>query len=105
MSLIDRMPASVSSVEEAKATYTALAQMVKEENNPTVTLPADDKRDLGLLETLAGCAPVVTNTDGTRTVTLLVETPAPAAKPDTAVKQAAAAESSFARSEEQRRRE
>jgi len=104
MSVIDRMPASVKLVPEAAQAWEDLAKLVKDESNPVVLLPAEDKRDLDLLTQIGGIT--VTAKDGAREVTLLVETAAPAAeKPATAVKEAAAAESSFADGEEQRRRE
>ncbi|KKQ92636.1 MAG: hypothetical protein UT17_C0001G0015 [Candidatus Woesebacteria bacterium GW2011_GWB1_39_10] len=103
--LNNRMPESVKLVEDAKATYEALAAMVLDDSHPVVVLPADAKELPGveLLVSLGGA----TFVPETREVTLLVEAPvAPEQKPPAGVKEAAAAQSSFAgqgRREEERR--
>jgi len=103
--LLSKVPSSIAAVPEALAAWEELAKMVQDDSNPVVTLPGEDARDLTLVTTLGG-ADIVTNEDGTRTVTLKVEEASIDESDEGSVKEAATAESKFAgrrRSSERRR--
>src|SRR5512141_2820576 len=104
--LLGQMPASLNEVADAKATWSALANLVTDDANPTVTLKAGDALIDGLeLLTALTAVTVADGTDGEKIVTLMLETPAAAPAPKTSVKEAAAAPSSFAGQEDLRERE
>lgn len=71
--ILSQMPESVKMVEPASALYEELARMKDfDDATRSVTLSAEDQRDLGLLTNLSG-ATVTNNADGSRTVTLNVQ--------------------------------
>jgi len=104
--LFDKMPGSLNEIDDAKAAWEALAKLVTDDSKPVVTLKPGDEliQGLELLTTLTA-ATVVDDPDGSKVVTLLLETAPEAPAPKVGVKEAAAAQSSFAgeRREENRR--
>jgi hypothetical protein len=103
--ILGNMPEMVSMVEPAKAAYTDLANLPGfDDATMSVTLPADDARNLDLLTSLQG-ATVENLPDGSRKVTLAAA-PAESASANSApgVKSVPDAESKFATDEQLRRR-
>lgn len=103
--LLVNMPAALNEITDAKETWTALAKMVENDDKPVVTLKPGDKLidGLELLTTLS--AATVEDKDGDKVVTLLLETAPAAPAPKAGVKEAAAAQSSFAAKPRRTRRD
>lgn len=103
--LLVNMPAALNEIADAKETWTALARLVADDANPVVTLKPGDKLidGLELLTTLS--AVTVEDKDGDNVVTLLLETAPAEPAPKAGVKEAAAAQSSFAAQVRRTRRE